>query len=414
MPPGEPKIGLVSDISCPVFLARQPIIDRSRKVFGYELLYRRGETSGAGDMSLADEARSLASALVEIGLNELVGRNRAFINVSEELILSKSLDAFPNKRVVLEVLEHVNPTPEVQDELKRLRRLGYTIALDDFLWNDKTEPLLPLVDLVKVDVTQIPAPEMTGLVSDLRKFPVKLLAERVETPEEFALYDRLGYDLFQGYFFAKPQVMKGRAMSVNHLALVRLLTRLNADDLTMDELEGIIASEVQLSVRLLKFIKSAYMGLPTTVDSIRKALLFVGVRTLAAIATLLMMSQFAHKPDELVFMAMIRAKMADTLGQRDPDPEPYFTTGMLSMLGALMDLPMEELLAQMPLSERINEALLNPQSDDLLARVLRVIRGYEAGDFDVAEREGISLQDVNMAYRQAVAWAGQTRMALAA
>lgn len=208
--------------------------------------------------------------------------------------------------------------------------------------------------------------------------------------------------------------MKGRAMSVNHLALVRLLTRLNADDLTMDELEGIIASEVQLSVRLLKFIKSAYMGLPTTVDSIRKALLFVGVRTLAAIATLLMMSQFAHKPDELVFMAMIRAKMADTLGQRDPDPEPYFTTGMLSMLDALMDLPMEELLAQMPLSERINEALLNPQSDDLLARVLRVIRGYEAGDFDVAEREGISLQDVNMAYRQAVAWAGQTRMALAA
>lgn len=367
-------------------------------------------------MSLADEARSLASALVEIGLNELVGRNRAFINVSEELILSHSLDAFPNKRVILEVLEHVNPTQEVQDELKRLRRLGYTIALDDFIWNEKTEPLLPLVDLVKVDVTQIPAADMSGLVSDLRKFPVKLLAERVETPEEFELYDQLGYDLFQGYFFAKPQVVKGRALSVNHLALVRLLTRLNADDLTMDELEGIIASEVQLSVRLLKFIKSAYMGLPNTVDSIRKALLFVGVRTLAAIATLLMMSQFAHKPDELVFMAMVRAKMADTLGQRvgDPDPEPYFTTGMLSMLDALMDLPMEELLAQMPLSERINEALLNSLSDDPLARVLRVIRGYESGDFDVAERECISLQDVNLAYRQAVAWAGQTRMALAA
>lgn len=406
----------MSEVSCPVFLARQPIVDRTQKVVGYELLYRRGETSSAGEMSLADEARSLASALVEIGLNELVGRNRAFINVSEELILSHSLDAFPNKRVILEVLEHVNPTQEVQDELKRLRRLGYTIALDDFIWNEKTEPLLPLVDLVKVDVTQIPAADMSGLVSDLRKFPVKLLAERVETPEEFELYDQLGYDLFQGYFFAKPQVVKGRALSVNHLALVRLLTRLNADDLTMDELEGIIASEVQLSVRLLKFIKSAYMGLPNTVDSIRKALLFVGVRTLAAIATLLMMSQFAHKPDELVFMAMVRAKMADTLGQRvgDPDPEPYFTTGMLSMLDALMDLPMEELLAQMPLSERINEALLNSLSDDPLARVLRVIRGYESGDFDVAERECISLQDVNLAYRQAVAWAGQTRMALAA
>lgn len=404
----------MSDISCPVFLARQPIVDRYQKLVGYELLYRRGETNSAGDMSLADEARSLASALVEIGLNELVGRNRAYINVSEELILSKSLDAFPNKRVVLEVLEHVNPTPEVQAELKRLRRLGYTIALDDFIWNEKTVPLLPLVDLVKVDITQIPPDDMKGLVSDLRKFPVSLLAERVETPEEFELFDRLGFDYFQGYFFAKPQIVRGRALTVNHLALVRLLTRLNSDDLSMDELERIIASEVQLSVRLLKFIKSAYIGLPNTVDSIRKALLFVGVKTLAAIATLLMMSQFAHKPDELVFMAMVRAKMADTLGQRDVDPEPYFTTGMLSMLDALMDMPMDELLEQMPLSERINEALLNPESDDLLARTLRVIRGYEAGDFDVAEREGIPLKDVNVAYRQAVAWAGQTRIALAA
>jgi EAL and modified HD-GYP domain-containing signal transduction protein len=406
----------VSDVSCPVYLARQPIVDGRKEVIGYELLYRRAFAPSAGEMSLAEEARSLASALVEIGLNELVGKHRAFVNVSESLILSHTLDAFPRSRVVLEVLEHVRPTLEVQAELGRLRTLGYTIALDDFIWNDLTEPLIPYADLIKIDISQVPFEEIPALKTMLREYPVKLLAERVETHEEFERFCDLDFDFFQGYFFAKPQIVEGRALTVNHLALVRLLSRLHSDDLTLDELEGIIASEVQLNVRLLKFIKSAYMGLPSKVDSIRKALLFVGIKTLAAIATLLMMSQFTNKPDELVFIAMVRAKMcerlASSLGEQDTDR--HFTVGMLSTLDALMDMPMAELLPQLPLSEDINEALLKPDCDNSLAKVLRAVRAYEEGDFDTASSEGVSLAHANVAYRQAVAWAGQTRMALAA
>lgn len=406
----------MSDVSCPVYLARQPIVDRRQEVIGYELLYRRAFAPTAGEMSLAEEARSLANALVEIGLNELVGKHRAFVNVSEELILSNTLDAFPKARVVLEVLEHVRPTLEVQAELSRLRKMGYTIALDDFVWNDLTEPLIPYADLIKIDISQVSTAELPSLVIALQQYPVKLLAERVETHEQFDQFVELDFDYFQGYFFAKPQIVEGRALTVNHLALVRLLARLHSDDLTLEELEGIIASEVQLNVRLLKFIKSAYMGLPSKVDSIRKALLFVGVKTLAAIATLLMMSQFANKPDELVFIAMVRAKMCEQLAARlgEQEIDRHFTVGMLSTLDALMDMPMSELLQQLPLSEEINEALLQPDSPHVLGKVLRAVRAYEEGDFDAAESEGISLSDANTAYRQAVAWAGQTRMALAA
>lgn len=398
-----------------MFLARQPIVDRKQGVFGYELLYRRANGGGPGEMTVADEARSLVNALVEIGLNELVGKHRAFINISEDLLVSKSLDAFPRTRVVLEVLEHVNPTLEVQAEISRLRKLGYTIALDDFVWNDLTEPLVPYADLIKIDVAQVQGQELVDTVARLRPFPAKLLAERVETHEEFDEFKAMGFDLFQGYFFAKPQIVEGKALTINHLALVRLLTRLNSDNLTLDELEGIIASEVQLNVRLLKFIKSAYMGLPSTVDSIRKALLFVGIKTLAAIATLLMMSQFANKPAELVFIAMVRAKMAERLAERlgEPETERHFTAGMLSTLDALMDMPMAALVEQLPLSEEINEALIDPNCQSHLGRVLRVVRAYEVGDFDTVTRENVSLQDANVAYRQAVAWAGQTQMALA-
>lgn len=399
-----------------MFLARQPIVDRKQAVFGYELLYRRANGGGPGEMTVADEARSLVNALVEIGLNELVGKHRAFINISEDLLLSKSLDAFPRTRVVLEVLEHVNPTLEVQAEIGRLRKLGYTIALDDFVWNELTEPLVPFADLIKIDVAQVQGEELIETVARLRPFPAKLLAERVETHEEFDEFKAMGFDLFQGYFFAKPQIVEGRALTINHLALVRLLTRLNSEELTLDELEGIIASEVQLNVRLLKFIKSAYMGLPSTVDSIRKALLFVGIKTLAAIATLLMMSQFANKPAELVFIAMVRAKMAERLAERlgEAETERHFTAGMLSTLDALMDMPMSALVEQLPLSEEINEALIDSNCQTQLGKVLRVVRAYEVGDFDAVTRENVSLQDANVAYRQAVAWAGQTQMALAA
>lgn len=407
----------MADTTAPVFLARQPIYDGKQQVFGYELLYRRGEDATfAGDLTVADSARSLANALIEIGLNELVGRSKAFINVSEEMIVAKAVEAFPHKRVVVEVLEHVPPTPDVIAELRRLKHLGYTIALDDFLWNDLTEPMLPFADIIKVDIADVGFDALPELCQRLKQFPAVRLAERVETHEEQRECAKLGFELFQGYYMAKPQLVRGRGIRTNHLALVRLISRMNAPDLTLDELERLVASDVQLNVKLLKFIKSAYFGLPTKVDSIRQALMFVGVSTLAAVATLLMMSQFANKPQELVFTAMVRAKMAERLGSHlgHKDVDRHFTVGMLSVLDALMDLPMAELLKDLPLTEEVEAALTCDGVDSDLAHVLRIVRAYERGSFESVSHDRMPLDVASSAYRFALGWASQTQSALAA
>ena len=407
---------VVGELSTPVFLARQPIYDNRLNVYGYELLYRRGPALGPGEMSEADSARSLTNALIEIGLNELVSRHKAFVNVSEGLITSGVLESFPRTRVILEVLEDVRPTEAVLTELKRLRKMGYTIALDDFIWNELTEPMLPLADLIKIDISQY---HMTALPETLRKLrerPLRILAERVETHEEYAECRAMGFEYFQGYFMAKPEVVEGRSLPMNHLALVRLISKVNDPNLTLEDLEGIIASEVQLNVRLLKFIKGAYYDLPSKVDSIRKALLFVGIKTLAALASLLMLSQFSHKPSELVFTAMMRAKMCEQMARAKgfADTDRHFTVGMLSVLDALLDVPMKELLAQLPLSEEVNVALLDAECDSELAVVLQATLAYERGNFEAVTSAGFALSDANAAYRSSVAWAGHTQMTLAA
>lgn len=406
----------MSDQVVPVFLARQPIVDRGTVVYGYELLYRRGLNGGPGEMSDADSARSIANALIEIGLNELVGKTKAFINVDEPMIVSGVLDALPPARVVLEILETVQATERVLAEIKRLRKRGYVFALDDYVANASTQAMLPLVDLVKVDITQYSEAELVDTVGSLGGYPCRLLAERVETPEEQRTCSELGFDLFQGYFFAKPEVMEGRALKTNQLALVRLLARMNAPDLTLDELESIVVSEVQLNLRLLKFMKSAYFGLPEKVDSIRKMLLFVGVRTLAAVATVLMLSELSGKPSELIHLAMVRAKVCEMVGRSlgCSDVDRFFTTGMLSLLDAMLDLPMQDVLRQLPLTEELETVLLRPNRESDLAKALRIAMFYEAGDFEAIHEEGFDLSDADRIYRAANAWANQTQAAIAA
>lgn len=405
------------DTIAPVYLARQPIYDAKQRVYGYELLYRRqADEVSAGGLSIADSARSLANALVDIGLNELVGRSKAFINVSEEMIVSRAVEAFPNKRVVIEVLEQVRPTDQVIAELRRMKRLGYTIALDDFFWNELTEPLVPFADIIKVDIAAVGFDLLPELCRRIKEYPVLRIAERVETHQDQEECRKLGFELFQGYYMARPQVVAGRGIKSNHLALVRLISRIQSPNLTLQELEGLVASDVQLNVKLLKFIKSAYFGLPKKVDSIRQALLFVGVSTLAAVATLLMMSQFANKPQELVFTAMVRAKMAESLGSYlgHGDVDRHFTVGMLSVLDALMDLPMVELLKDLPLTEEVEVALTCENADNDLAHVLRIVRAYERGDFESVSVDRVPLDVASSAYRFALGWASQTQSALAA
>ena len=397
-------------------MARQPIYNAKLEVHAYELLFRRDEANTAGDLDAETGAQSLVSTLVDIGLRDLIGDSTAFINVSQELLLSNSVLMLPIDQVVLEILETVQPTPEVLLRLVELKNLGYKIALDDFVLNAETAPLVPHASLIKVDVLGMSDEEIRRASSKIRKPGLQLLAEKVETGAQFKTCQRLGFELFQGYYFSKPEMMRGSSIQSNQIALLRLAAKIQAPNAQYSELEEIISSDVTLSYRLLKFVSSAHLGLGHTITSVRQALMFLGVSTVAALATLLAMAGNTSKPHELLTTALVRAKMCEILAKQrhQSHTDQYFTVGLLSVLDALLNAPMEAVLAELPLSPGINEALLHVDCENDLALTLRSALAYEQGDWDCLQPDGVSAHDVSNAYHAAVCWASEANQQMAA
>jgi len=402
--------------STEVFMARQPIYGRGMGLFAYELLFRRSGEITAGEIDDEQAATALISSLVDIGLNELIGNAKAFINISEELLMSSSMMMFPKEKVVIEVLETVRPTPEVIERVKQLRKFGFVIALDDFCYSPETEPLMAEADFIKLDVLDQTEKDIRAAFSQVNRKGIKVLAEKVETLEQYRFCEKLGFDLFQGYFFAKPELMRGNSLRANQVAMLRLAAKIQSPDLQYSDLEEIICSDVALTFRLLKLVRSAHFGLSCTITSIHQALMFLGVNTVSSLATLLAMAGSADKPDELLTTSLVRGKMCELLAQwrKKPQSERYFTLGMLSMLDALLDLPMPQIVKELPLSEELNAALTRPQEGGDLAHTLAMATAYERGDWDSVHLEGLTPAQVSNAYHAAVTWSSQASAALAA
>jgi EAL and modified HD-GYP domain-containing signal transduction protein len=399
-----------------VFMARQPIYDRKVELFAYELLFRRSEDQTSIDIQQGEDADALINTLVDIGLNQLAGETRAFINVSQDLLMSPSILTLPKDRVVIELLETIIPDPEVVDRVKQLRALGYTIALDDFVFSAEITPLIDLAHIIKLEVMDVSELEISRKMQKVKRPGMVLLAEKVETREQFGICEGLGFDLFQGYFFAKPELLKASRIPANRLSLMRLAAKLQAPDLQYADLEEIIASDVALSYRLLKFVKSAHLGLPGTVQSVKQALLFLGVNTVSSLTTLLAMTSNSSKPGELVTTALVRAKMCELLAivQKAEKPDRYFTVGLLSVLDALLDSPMQALLVELPLAEEINEALLNADATSRVAQTLQATLAFERGEWDTSPLVNVSPRQICDAYNMAVSWASHSGAAMAA
>jgi EAL and modified HD-GYP domain-containing signal transduction protein len=402
--------------STEVFMARQPIYSRGMELFAYELLFRKGDQLDAGSIDSEEAAVALISCLIDIGLNELIGDTRAFINISEELLLSNSIMMFPKEKVVIEVLETVTPSPEVVERVRALRELGFTIALDDFKYTADTANLVPEAHFVKLDVLGQCEAEIKAAMAQVNRKGVQLLAEKVETLEQFRICEKLGFDLFQGYFFAKPELVKGSSLHANQISMLRLAAKIQTPDLHYSDLEEIICSDVALTFRLLKLVRSAHFGLGCTITSIHQALMFLGINTVSSLATLLAMVGSNSKPNELLTTSLVRGKMCELLAKwrNQPQCERYFTLGMLSMLDALLDLPMTQILQELPLCEELNQALSKPELGGDLAETLSMVTAYERGDWDAVNLEGITPSQVSNAYHASVTWSGQASAALAA
>lgn len=387
-------------------IGRQPILDRGGRVRAYELLFR-GEMPTEGDDFDGNYATAsvIANALTEFDFEDVVGPHQAFINFTEELLQNDLALLLPKERVVLEILENVNVTKKLVKAAAALADKGYHIALDDFVFEPQWEPLIVLAGTVKLDVMALSRTELEEHVKTLRRYDVRLLAEKVENAEEHAWLMDLGFDLFQGYYYAKPNTVSRTRIPQNHLAVVRLLAALNQKSSTIDDIEKLVSEDVSLSYRLLRYINSAFIALPQKVDSIRRAVIFFGLDMLRHWASLLVMAGVEGKPKVLMENALVRARMCERLAAQAglPETESFFTVGLFSILDSLLDTPMAVILEPLPLSPEIVDALTTGAG--VYGEALRCVTSYETCDWANVKFQTLDRNTIGGVYLDSIEWA---------
>lgn len=391
----------------PLFLGRQPIFDRALTVQGYELLFRAGDTDRAefadGDRATAD---TIVNALLEFGLEHVVGDRRAYINVTRAFLTGANVLPALGARLVLEVSEHQVADHQIVAALARRAAEGYTIALDGFVYDERKLPFLEQAQIVKTNVREFTRNELLREVSRLRAHTsgAKLVAANVETDEEFKYCRSLGFDLFQGYFLGRPGVISGRRLPADRISILKLLVRLQDPDLQIQELEGIIEQDVALSYRVLTYVSSAYVGLGRVIESVRHAVRLIGIEKIRTWAAMFALCRLDDRPPELVRIALVRAKTCEFLGYalRQGKAEQLFTAGLFSTLDALLDRPLREILASLALEKGLADALLEKTGP--VGEVLACALAWERGDWDEATKVGLDKSAIGNAHYEAILW----------
>ncbi len=394
------------------FIARQPIFDTKGRVYAYELLFRSG-LHNYFDCDDADHAAAsvIANSNLLFNLDEMTGGTKAFINCTHTVLIKDLMTTLPRQQAVVEVLEDVEPDEKIIEACRRLKSLGYTLALDDFVYHENFEPLLELADIIKVDFLLSDVDEQERLAKTMIPRGIKMLAEKVETHEVYEHAKQMGYQLFQGYFFAKPVIISRKDIPTNKIQFLRILKDIHAQEVDFKKLALTIQSEVSLSYKLLKLINSAAFALRHKVTSILQALSLLGLREIRSWVSLLSIASMADdKPAELVVCSLIRARLCEQLaqplkmGDRQSD---MFLMGLFSLLDAIMSRPIDEILEEITVEDDIVEALIGEPGT--LRSILDLVIAMEKGEWEEVSRLAAELQieeqPLSAAYLDAVKWA---------
>jgi EAL and modified HD-GYP domain-containing signal transduction protein len=393
------------------FLARQPIFNCDRTVYGYELLFRSGPENYFHSAQPDFAAASTADNLLLFGLERLTEGRRAFLNCTREFLLREYPLLLPKDRVVIEILETVSLDDELLGACRRLKEAGYLIALDDYKDEPKWHALLSLADFIKVDVLATSADEQRRLAQLFAPTKVKLLAEKVETYEDFQRTRNWGYVYFQGYFFSKPQMLTRRAIPASKLSYFRVLQAVNQPQVDIHDVSEKIKTETSLSYRLLRYLNSPAFPLVAEVHSIPHALSLLGERGMRRWVSLVAVACLGdEKPAELLMLPLIRARFCELLaapaclGESSND---LFLLGLLSAMDGLLDMKMADILEEITLGEKIRDALLG--KENYLREVFEVVLTYEKGAWDMlaaaASLRKIPEEVIPGLFLQAVDWA---------
>ncbi len=398
-----------------VFVARQPIFDRKRRVHGYELLFRPSQEHNAFDGTEESSAtiQVIANALFAVGLEDILRGKKGFINFGRGLLVDGWRTMLPKESTVIELLESVEPDSEVLHACRKLREQGYTIALDDFVCHPRFEPLTSIANLVKVDVLKTTKLEAERMVRTYQPRGIQMLAEKVESYNDFEWAFTAGFDYFQGYFFARPETRRGRQISTSKVVCLRLLQEAARGELDFSRLETLISEDVSFSYKLLRYVNSALFYRQGGIHSICQALVTLGeqeIRHWIAVAAVPRMAE--DKPGELVRHSILRARFCEILARAMEirDADDAFLVGLFSELDALLDRPLEAALAEVSLAPTITSVLLGtaPESEGL-AQVYKLVLHYEAGDWDGVEEDarqyGVQGALIGQSYLEAMRWA---------
>ncbi len=398
----------------PLFLGRQPILDRNQNIVAFELLFRSGDVNHA---QISDDFTATATvinhAFNEFGIEAALGPYRGFINMSESLLMSDVIEILPKDKIVMEILETVKINHALVERCKLLKSMGFEIALDDFTeYDPQLDPFLALADVVKIDILMVEPSELEKLAAKIKHWPVKLLAEKVDSVEQFERCMTIGFDLFQGYYFAKPQIIKGKRLSHSELTLMKLLGQVMADAQEHD-IEETLKGNPHLSLNLLRLTNSVACGMNQKVSSIKTAITVLGRRQLQRWVQILLYSSGSQDhtfPNPILQLAATRGKMMELLSPKMGSKEledNAFITGIMSLMDTLLGTPMNEILTTIPVSEEVKNALNGRQG--VLGRLLNLVESLEKGDMAELEERlkactRITLHDLSAAQADALKW----------
>ncbi|GAB6907023.1 putative EAL and modified HD-GYP domain-containing signal transduction protein [Desulfosarcina cetonica] len=402
-----------------VFVARQPILDKNRNVHAYELLFRDGMANMMPQIE-GDVATTtlLANTFVTIGMDTLCEGKKTFINFTQNLIEKHVPLLLPRETTVVEILEDVNPGPLLIDACQQISSAGYIIALDDFVYAPELEPLIDLADIIKFDFQLTPVAEIEAYLKRLPKGGLCLLAEKVETASDFEAAKAMGFELFQGYFFCKPEIVKGREIKGFQLNLIMLLAQINSYHFSIERVEAVISRDLGISYKLFKYANSVFFGRVSKISSVKQALTYLGEDETRRFVSLVAMSRLAEgKPDELLRMACVRGKFCELLGLHGKETRPsseMFTLGLFSLIDAVTDQPMGVILGDLPLAEPLKQALIHAKGR--LGGYLELMRSYETGRWDrvsrLSQALGLDGPKIPSFYLRACEWSDAAKKAI--
>lgn len=399
-----------------LFVGRQPIVDRAQRLHAYELLFR---TSGGNHAAVTDDVQATATVITnafsELAIGRVLGPYRGFINLDRRLLLSDTIEFLPKGQVVLELLETIEPDHEVVARCRELRQKGFTLALDDIVQlGPAYEELLPFIDIVKVDLHGVERRNLSALARQIHRLGKTALAEKVDSHEQMEYCRDLGFDLFQGYFFAKPEVIKGRKLDHSQIVLMNLMTLIE-QDADSDRLVDIFKLQPGLSLNLLRLTNSAACGLGVRVTSLRHAITVLGRRQLVRwLQLLLFIGEAPPAENPLLQLAASRGRLMELLTfEIDHEAgvlgEHAFMTGILSLTPALLGQSIEEIVASLPIAAEVEAALLKQAG--LLGALLALVQEIEleAGVVDAAAlaKLRLSTDSLNSSVARAIAWANE-------